>query len=263
MEKRYGYIFTGILVLFMALAFSTYPVEAANKKATISQKTGYTIDQDTLRKRMSKKLGTPYSKMDCSAYAAWVLQNLGEKKAQEGAIKDIKIVSGRSTYVWERSGALKISYKPAVYNTTQQKWVWGKRKKVSVNKSITKWKTCNKKAYRKAEKQLKVGDALLYKNDAHIAYYFGEFDSVNEVVSYLKNECGMKKLKKSKTPGGNICYKYKGKTVLVYYADCGTKWRIHSSTSNGVVIDNDLTYHDGKYAGKWCATVRFIETTDK
>lgn len=253
-----------VFVLLLILTIFFVPSESvkaqAAGKAALTKQTGYTIDQDALRKLMSKKLGTPYRKMDCSAYAAWVLENLGEKGAEKYAIKDVNITSGYSTYVWKRSGKLKISYKPAIYNEKKHKWIWGKRKKIAINKGITTWKS-SKKANKKAAGNLEIGDALLYKNEEHIAYYFGEFSSVRKVVSYLKSNCGMKKLKKGRTAAGNICYKYKGKVVLIQYADCGTQWRIHATSSYGIVIDNDLTFHNGSFGGKWYAKVKVVDTT--
>lgn len=257
-KKKIAFIILFIMITMCVVPFTSKSVEAAAKTA-ITKQTGYTIDQDALRKLMCKKLGTPYRKMDCSGYAAWVLEHLGEKGARENAVKDVKIVSGHSTYVWKRSGKLKISYKPAVYSKTKQKWVWGKREKIAVNKGLITWKS-SKKANRKAAGNLKVGDALLYKNPEHIAYYFGEFSSIKKVAAYLKNNCGMKKLKKSRTAAGNVCYKYKGKIVLIQYAGCGTQWRIHASSSYGVVIDNDLTFHNGAYGGKWYGKVGVVNT---
>lgn len=260
MKQKNKIVFFILLIMLTVCTVPFTSVKAEAARAALTKQTGYIINQDELRKLMSKKLGTPYRKMDCSAYAAWVLENLGEKGAENHALKDVKIISGRSTYVWKRSGKLKISYKPAVYNESKQKWVWGKRKKIAINKGITTWKS-SKKANKKATRNLEVGDALLYKNQEHIAYYFGEFSSIKEAASYLKKNCGMKKLKKSRTAAGNVCYKYKGKVVLIQYAGCGTQWRIHATSSYGIVIDNDLTFHNGAFGGKWYAKVKVVETT--
>lgn len=250
-----------IIMIIFAVPFTIKHTEAASSKiATLTQKTGYTIKQDELRKIMSKKLGTPYSKMDCSTYVAWVVKNLGKTKAKENAIKDVQIASSISTYMWKQAGKYKISYKPAVYNEKTKKWVWGNRKSIAINKNMTTWKSSSKKTYKKALANLQVGDALLYKNEEHIACYFGKFSSASKVAAYLKKYCGMKTLKKSKTAAGNTCYKYKGKVVLIQYAGCGNNWRIHSTSSYGVVIDNDITFHNGTFGGKWYGTVQVIET---
>ena len=259
MGKKYQQITATLVMIVLFMGVFSFQVHASNEKASITENTGYTVNRNDLCKIMSKKLGTPYSQMDCSAYAAWVLQNMGTKVAKEGAIKDIKVVAGRSSFDWEKKGALKISYKSAVYNKQKNKWVWSKTKKTVVNQSITTWKSLTQTKYKKVAGKLKVGDALIY-ND-HIALYFGEFDSASKVAAYLKEQCGMKGLKKSTTSAGNTCYQYKGKTVLVEYAECGSQWRIHATTSNGLIIDNDLTFHNGQYGGKWRANVRFVETT--
>lgn len=246
----------------MALAALLVPfhqVEAAQKKAALTKSTGYTMERDELCRLMSKKLGTPYSKMDCSAYAAWVIKNMGSRKADENTISSVKVISNCSTYAWKEAGKYKISCKVSVYNEKKQKWVWGKRKTVSLNKKMVKWNGSNTKAQKKASASLEVGEALLYEGGEHIAYYFGKFDSIDKVASYLKKNCGMKKLQKGKTGAGNTCYRYKGKIVLVEYAGYGKNWRIHSTSSNGVIIDNDLTFHNGTYGGKWYATVKFVE----
>lgn len=258
MKKWYQYILILICVaLFMGIALVEQDVEAARKKATITQESGYIIDQDALRKIMTKKLGTPYYKMDCSTYANWVVEHMDNNKLGDNAVKNIKIIAGRSSYAWETKGAIIITYKHAVYKEKRGKWVWSKKKTIALNNCITKWKTYNNKMYNKQAKSLKVGDALLYED--HIALYFGKFDSAKQVVTYLRKKCGMKKITKSRTAKGLPCYKYKGRTILVDYPDCGNYWRIHSTSGHGVIIDNDLTFHNGTYGGRWRAKVRFVE----
>lgn len=259
MKRFHRYIiFVWIIALFTGALFVSQTAQAASKKASITQSCGYTIEQDALRKVMTKKLGTPYYKMDCSAYANWVVENMDNNKLGENAVKNIKIVEGRSSFDWEKKGAMKITYKPAVYNETKEKWVWGKKKKIALNNCITKWKTYNDKMYNKQAKSLRVGDVLLYAD--HIALYFGKFDSAKKVVTYLKKNCGMKKITKARTARGLTCYKYKGKTILIDYPECGKYWRIHATNAHGVIIDNDITFHGGTYGGKWRAKVRFVET---
>lgn len=239
-------------VLVGVIAVSS-PTLTQAKTAALSEETGYTIHEDSLRRLMSKKLGTSYRAMDCSAYAAWVVTRLGKQVAGENAVSKLKIVSGRSSYDWRATGGIKVTYKMATLS--DDAWTWSEEKTSSLNTTVLHVKNT-----KKALKQLEIGDALLYSGRSHIALYMGEFKSLNAMGRYLKEQCGMKGLKKGKTKAGNACLKYKGKPVAIHYKGCGNKWRIHSINTYGVVCDNDLTFHNGEYGGKWYKTVKYVTT---
>ena len=208
------------------------------------------ISTVSYQKSMIGKLGTSHGRMDCSHYVNWAQKNMSRlmqsKTAGAGKIKDIHIAYKPSSS-W-RQKSITVKYRQSVLNSATGKWNWkASLNSVNIAKKATSWSRKSGKKQSKFRENLDVGDVLVYNYPSHVALYFGYFNNAADVAKYLVKTLGYnggKALKRVNSRGLTAYKNAKGKIIIKEYKNvkCQKYWRIHSSNSLGVMIDNDITF---------------------
>lgn len=234
----------GVLLTAVVLGSTAAPAQAA-----VDHKEAAIIPADTYRKTLCQGfLGKSYGSVidgircDCSGYTRAALNRLKNNGNRGDALKNV-VVSAKCTRDWVNGSSISFTTGTAVESDDGDSVLWDNRTQLSIGRKGTGASGLD---------DLELGDVVVYgKGNAssHIAVYFGEFSSIDEVKDYLE-DIGLYSAGSLKKSGGNK-YVYNGRTIIRRYGS-STHWRVHS-TCSGIMIDNDIAGTSGYTSsfGKW------------
>lgn len=237
------------LVAGLLLAAVILGSNAAPAQAAVEHKEAAIIPADTYRKTLCQGfLGKSYGSVidgircDCSGYTRATFNRLKNSGDRGDALKNV-VVSAKSTRDWVNGSTIAFTTGSAIESDEGSSVLWDNRTQLSIGRKGTGATGLD---------DLELGDVVVYakgNTSSHIAVYFGEFSSLDEVKAYLVN-LGLYSAGALKKSGGNK-YVNNGKTIIRTYGS-STHWRVHS-TCSGIMIDNDVagTSSYTSSFGKW------------
>lgn len=235
----------GVLMTAVVLGSTITPTQAATKSASDKGATAV-VQADNYRRTLCKGfLGKSYGavidgiRCDCSGYTRAALNRMKSNGGRGDALKDVQ-VNARCTRDWVKGSS--ISYTMGTATDDEDSVLWDDRSSFSIGKKSTGVSRVS---------DLELGDVVVYGKggtSSHIAIYFGQFSSIDEVKEYLE-DLGLYNLGSLKKAGNK--YQYNGRTIVRKYGS-SNYWRIHS-TCSGIMIDNDIAGTSGYTSsfGKW------------